>query len=193
MVKSMKELRQSMRRSVRWSTRVRMRRKLKELITIWVSSTLMPLLNSLAMEAKLIQVTNKATKYAHKSFLSRFRGFFPHTSPGVIGWLWIGWVVGFGWFDCFLLFVVVGARNKHRSTLLTLILTSLKPNAQFVCELCYTLLNPTQVILNHLLTQLGFLETCSQISDPQLKLGVLFASMEKIPWESHMLHMEGIK
>jgi hypothetical protein len=31
--------------------------------------------------------------------------------------------VGFGWFECFLLFVVVGARNERISTLLTLILT----------------------------------------------------------------------
>jgi hypothetical protein len=38
----------------------------------------------------------------------------------VEGWLWIGWVMGFGWFECFLFFMVVGARNKLRSTLLTL-------------------------------------------------------------------------
>jgi hypothetical protein len=36
--------------------------------------------------------------------------------------------VRFGGFDCFLLLVVVGARNELGSTLLILILTSLKPN-----------------------------------------------------------------
>jgi hypothetical protein len=57
--------------------------------------------------------------------------------------------VSFGWFGCFLLFVVVGARNKFRTTLLTLILTSLKPNTQFVCEFACTLLNLAQIILDH--------------------------------------------
>jgi hypothetical protein len=28
------------------------------------------------------------------------------------GWLWIGWVVGFGWFESFFFFVIVGAMNK---------------------------------------------------------------------------------
>jgi hypothetical protein len=89
-----------------------------------------------------------ATKHANKSLLSRLRGFFPHIFLGVEGWLWIGWVVSFGGFDCFLLLVVVGARNKLGSTLSTLVLTSLKPNTQFVCGFGYTLLNPTQIILN---------------------------------------------
>jgi hypothetical protein len=48
-----------------------------------------------------------ATKYANKSFLSRLRGFFLHTSLEVKGWLEIGWVLGFGWFECSFLFVVV--------------------------------------------------------------------------------------
>jgi hypothetical protein len=71
-----------------------------------------------------------AAKHANKSFLSRLGGFSLHFSLGVDGWLWIGWVVGFGWFECFLLFVVVGARNELSNTVLTLILTSLKPNTQ---------------------------------------------------------------
>jgi hypothetical protein len=70
-------------------------------------------------------VTSTVTKYANKSFLSQLGGFCLHFSLGVEGWLWIRCVVGFGWFECFLLFVVVGARNELRSTLLTLILTSL--------------------------------------------------------------------
>jgi hypothetical protein len=80
------------------------------------------LLNSLVTEAKLIQVISTATKYANKSFLSQLEGFFLHISHGVKGRLWIGWVVSFGGFDCCFLFVVVGARNKLRSTLLTLII-----------------------------------------------------------------------
>jgi hypothetical protein len=51
---------------------------------------------------------------------------------GVKGWLWIGWVVSFDGFDYFLLLVVVGDRNKLRSTLPTLVLTPLKANSQFV-------------------------------------------------------------
>jgi hypothetical protein len=80
------------------------------------------------MEAKLNQVTNTATKHANKSFLSRLGGFFPHFSLGVEGWLWTEWVVSFGGFDYFLLFVVVGGRNKLGSSLLTLVLTPLKAN-----------------------------------------------------------------
>jgi hypothetical protein len=109
--------------------RIRTRRKINELITIWVSSILnMPPLNSLTPEAKLIQVTSTATKHAHEGFLSWLGGFSLHTSLWVEGWLWIGWVMGFGWFECFLFFMVAGARNKLRSTLLILFLTSLKPN-----------------------------------------------------------------
>jgi hypothetical protein len=52
------------------------------------------LLNSLASEAKLIQVARMATKHANKSFLSWLGGFFPYLSLWVEGWLWIGWVVG---------------------------------------------------------------------------------------------------
>jgi hypothetical protein len=91
--------------------------------------------------------------------------------------------VGFGWFECFLLFVVVGARNDLRSTLLTLILTSLKPNIQFVCGYVCTLLNPTQIILEHFLTQNSFLKTCSQIGNLMLKLDVLFDITEKLTLE----------
>jgi hypothetical protein len=124
MVSFMREMRQSMRRSARRSTRVRTRRKIKKkLIMIWVSSMLKAsLLNSLVTEAKHIQVISTATKYANKSFLSQLEGFFLHISHGVKGRLWIGWVVSFGGFDCCFLFVVVGARNKLRSTLLTLII-----------------------------------------------------------------------
>jgi hypothetical protein len=52
-----------------------------------------------------------ATKYANKGFLSGVGGFSLHF-----------------FLECFLLFVVVGARNELRSTLLTLILISLKMN-----------------------------------------------------------------
>jgi hypothetical protein len=43
--------------------------------------------------------------------------------------------VSFGGFDCFLLFVVFGDRNKLGSTLLTFVLTSLEPNTQFVVDM----------------------------------------------------------
>jgi hypothetical protein len=76
--------------------------------------------------------------------------------------------------------VVIGARNELVSTLLTLILTSLKPNTQFVCGFAYTLLNPAQIILDHILTQNSFLKTCIQIGNLLLKLGVLFGSMKKL-------------
>jgi hypothetical protein len=59
----------------------------------------MHLLDSLMSEAKLIQVTNTATKHAIKSFLSQLGDIFLHTSLGVKGWLEIGWVVGFDWFE----------------------------------------------------------------------------------------------
>jgi hypothetical protein len=135
------------------------------------------------MEAKLNQVTSTATKYANKSFLSRVGDFFPHFSLGVEGWLWIGWVVSFGGFDCFLFFVVVGGRNKLGSTLLTFVLTSLKPNTQFVSGLGCTLLNSTQIILNHLLTHNSSLKTRSQVSNLLLQLIVFFGSMEKLTLE----------
>jgi hypothetical protein len=121
------------------------------------------LLNSLATEAKLIQVTSMATKHANKSFLSRLGDFFPHFSPRVEGWLWMGWVVSFCGFDCFLLFVVVGVRNKFESSLPTLVLSPLKANTQFVCGFGCTLLYLTQVILNHFLAHNSSLKTQSQI------------------------------
>jgi hypothetical protein len=198
----MSELRQSTKRSARQSTweivrrssRVRARRKtriklrwnIKELITIWVSSILnTPPLNSLPPEVKLVQVTSMATKHANKSFLSRLRGFFACFSLWVEGWLWIGWVMGFGWFECFFFFMVAGARNKLRSTLFIFHLPSLKPNTQSVCGFGCTLLNPTQVLLNHLLTQSSFLKASSQICNLLLKLGVLFGSMEKLTLEGN--------
>jgi hypothetical protein len=106
-----------------------MRQKINKLITIRVSSIIkVPLLYSLMAEAELIQVTNTITKHANKSFLSWLRGFFPYLSLGFERWLWIGWVMSFGGFECFLLFVVVGASNKLGSALLTRVLTSLKTN-----------------------------------------------------------------
>jgi hypothetical protein len=122
-----------------------------------------PLLYSLATEAELIQVTSTATKHTNKGFLSWLGGFLPYLSLGIERWLWIGWVVSFGGFECFLLFVLVGARNKLRSTLLTLILTSLKANTQFVCGLGCTLFHMVQVILNHLLAHHSSLKMRSQI------------------------------
>jgi hypothetical protein len=180
----MREVRKSTWRSAMWSTKVRMRRRLKELIAIWVSSILkMSPLNSLTLKAKPIEVTGTGTKHANKSFLSWLGEFSLHFSLGVEGWLWIEWVVCFCWFECFLLFVVVGARNERRSTLLPLILMSLKPYTQSVCGFGYTLLNLTQVLLNHLLTQFSSLKTSSQISGVLLKPGALFGSMEKLTFE----------
>jgi hypothetical protein len=117
------------------------------------------------MEEKLIQVTSMATKHTNKNFHSRLGGFFPHFSLGVEGWFWIGWVVSFVGFDCFLLVIVVGARNKLGSTLLTLVLTSLKPNTQFICGLGYTLFHMVQVILNHYLTHHSSLKARSQVGN----------------------------
>jgi hypothetical protein len=128
-------------------------------------------------------VTSTATKHANKSFLSQLRGFFPCFSLWVEGWLWVGWVVSFGGFDYCFLFVVGGARNKLGSTLLTLILTPLKPNTQSVCGFGCTLLNPAQVLLNYFLAQNSFLKASSQIGNILLKLGVLFGSMEKLTLE----------
>jgi hypothetical protein len=174
-------VRRSTRVKARQNMRIRTRRKINELITIWVSSIFnMPPLNSLPPEAKLIQVTNTAIKQAYKSFLSRLRRFFSYFSLWVEGRLWIGWVMGFGWFECFLFFMVAGARNKLSSTLLTLFLTSLKANTQSVCGFGCTLLNPAQILLDHFLTQSSFLKTCSQIGNLLLKLGVLFGSIKKL-------------
>jgi hypothetical protein len=97
-------------------------------------------------------VSRTTIKHANKSFLSRLRDFFPHFSLGVEGWLWTGWVVSFGGFDCFLLFVVVGGRNNLESPLLTLVLTPLKANTQFVYGFGCTFLNLTLVILNYFFT-----------------------------------------
>jgi hypothetical protein len=182
MIRSMRELRQSTRRSARQSARVRMRGGgIKELITIRVSNIVnAPPLNFLRLEAKLIQVTSAAIKHAHKTFLSRLEGFFPHFSLGVEGRLWIRWVVSFGWFECFLLLVVVGAMDKLRSTLLILVLTPLKTNTQYVCGFCGTLLNSTQIILNHFLAQNSSFMVSSQISDLLLQLSILFGGMEKL-------------
>jgi hypothetical protein len=77
----------------------------------------------------------------------------------------------------------IGARNKLRSTPLTLVPVSLKTNTQFVCGLCGTLLNSTQVVLNHFLTQSSFLKMCSQIGNLLLKLDVLFGSTENLTRE----------
>jgi hypothetical protein len=113
-----------------------MRRKINKVITIRVSSIIkMPLLYSLATEAELIQVTSTATKHANKSFLSWLGHFFPYLSLGVERWLWIGWVMSFGGFECFLLFVVVGARNKLGSTLLSLVLRLSKPTPNLYVDL----------------------------------------------------------
>jgi hypothetical protein len=128
-------------------------------------------------------VTGTATKYAHKSFLSQLGGFFPHFSLWVERWLWIGWVMSFGEFDYFLLLVVVGARDELRSILLTLVLTPLKVNAQFVCGFGCTLLNSAQILLNHFLAQNSLFKTCSQIGSLLLQLCVLFDSMKKLTLE----------
>jgi hypothetical protein len=106
-------------------------------------------------------VISTAIKHVNKSFLSRLGGFFPHFFFGVEGKLWVGWVVSFDEFDCFILSLVGGAENELRSTLLTLILTPLKTNTQFACGFGCTLINPTQIIINHLLTQNGLLKTCN--------------------------------
>jgi hypothetical protein len=97
----------------------------------------------------------------------------------VLDWM----VLSFGGFDCFLLLVVGGGGNKLGSTLLTLFLTPLKGNTQSVCGFGCTFLNPTQVLLNHFLTQNSFLKTCSQLGNLLLMLSVLFCSMEKLTLE----------
>jgi hypothetical protein len=110
-------------------------------------------------------VTSTATKHANKNFLSWLRGFFSYFSLGVERWLWIRWVMSFGGFDCFLLLVVVGARNKLGRTLLTLVLTSLKANTQFVCGFGCTLFHMVQVILKHFLTHHSSLKMRSQVGN----------------------------
>jgi hypothetical protein len=110
-------------------------------------------------------VTNTATKYANKSILSWLGGFFPYLSFGVERWLWIGWVVSFGGFEYFLLFVVVGARNKLGSTFHKIVLTSLKANTQFICGLGCTLFHTVQVILNHILSHHTSFKMRSQIGN----------------------------
>jgi hypothetical protein len=115
----------------------------------------MPLLHSLASKAKLIQVTHTVTKHANVNFLTWIWSIFLHTSLGIEGCLWIGWVVAFGWFECFFLFVIIGARNKLENTLFTFILTSIKTNTQFICGFSCALLNSTQILLNHFLTHNG--------------------------------------
>jgi hypothetical protein len=91
--------------------------------------------------------------------------------------------VRFGGFDCCFLFVVGGAEIELESTLLTLILTPLKTNTQSISGFGCTLLNPTQILFNHFLTQNNFLKACSQIGNLLLNLGVLFSSMEKLTIE----------
>jgi hypothetical protein len=91
--------------------------------------------------------------------------------------------VSFGGFDYFLLLVVVGARDELRSILLTLVLTLLKANTQFICGFGCTLLNSAQIILNHFLAQNSLLKTYSQICNLMLQLCVLFGSMEKLTLE----------
>jgi uncharacterized membrane protein len=91
--------------------------------------------------------------------------------------------VNFGGFDCLNLLMVGGATNEHGSTLLTLILTPLKTNTQLISGFGCTLLNLTQILLNHLLTQSSFSNTCSQIGNLLLKLSVLLGSMEMLTLE----------
>jgi hypothetical protein len=79
--------------------------------------------------------------------------------------------------------VVVGARKKLRSTLPTLILTPLKSDTQFICGLGCTLLNPTQVLLNQLLTHHSSFMVRSQIEYLLLQLSDLIGSMQKITLE----------
>jgi hypothetical protein len=73
--------------------------------------------------------------------------------------------MSFGWFESVHFFMLAEARNTLRSTFLTLFLTSIKPNLQFVYGFGCTLLNPTQIILSYFLAQNGFLKTPSQISN----------------------------
>jgi hypothetical protein len=190
----MREMRQNTRGSARKSVRERARRKIRKLIMIWVSGIIKAhLLNFRTSEAKLIQVISTTTKYANKIFLSRLEGFFPQFSLRIEGRLLVGWVVSFGGFDHFLLLVVGGAENKLESTLLILILAPLKINIQFVCGFGCTLLNPTQIILNHLLAQNSLLKTCYQIGNLLLQLCVLFGSMKKFTLEGTTHYTRRVK
>jgi hypothetical protein len=122
-----------------------------------------PLLSSPVTERELIQVTSTITKHANKSFGCWLGGF----SLGVEGWFWIGRIVSFGGFYSLLLLVIVGPRNKLGSTLLILVLTSLKNNTQFVCGLGCTLFHIVQIILNHLLAHHSSLKMRSQVGNLQ--------------------------
>jgi hypothetical protein len=147
-------------RKMRRSIRRNMRQKINKFIMIRVSIIVyMPLLHSLAPKEKLIQVTHAVTKDANINFLTSLWSIFLYTSLGIEGWLGIGWVVGFVGFECFFLFMIIGDRNKLRSTLFTFILVSLKTNTQFVCGFSFTLLNSIQVILNYFHTHPGSLKT----------------------------------
>jgi hypothetical protein len=92
--------------------------------------------------------------------------------------------MGFGWFECFLFFMVAGAMNKLRSTLLILLLTSLKLNTQSICGFSCTLLNRAQILLDHFLTQSSFLKMCRDdlpmrqrpVKSPVLRLGLSSSS-----------------
>jgi hypothetical protein len=107
--------------------------------------------------------THPSESHGHKTCKCKFphlplKYFSSHLS-WVEGWLEIGWVVSFDGFECFFLFVIIGDRNKLGSTLFSFILTSLQTNTQFICGFSCTLLNSTQVLLNHFLTHHGSLKT----------------------------------
>jgi hypothetical protein len=61
--------------------------------------------------------------------------------------------------------MIGGAKNKLRSTILTLILTPLNTNTQYVYRFGCTLLNPTQILLNYFFTQNNSFKAKSQISN----------------------------
>jgi hypothetical protein len=82
---------------------------------------------SILIVLMLIQVTRTATKHANINILTWIWSIFLQTSLGVEGWLGIRWVVGFCWFEWFLLFVIMGARNKLGNTFSPLSLHLSKP------------------------------------------------------------------
>jgi hypothetical protein len=87
--------------------------------------------------------------------------------------------------------VVVEARNELINTFLTLILTPLKSNTQFICGFGCTLLNLAPVILYHFLAQNSFLKTCNQIGNLLLKLDVFLIVWKSLPLrEPHASHEE---